>query len=307
MSKLITDIKNKLNESGKSQKTIDTYVSRLIKLNGGETPKNLKFLRNVKTIKTYFNSINLSPISQKSYLGTINTILKMFPLKSNVKAIEKYENFFTDEERLQLNKTDEKTEKQEDNWISWDQVLDIKKGLYEKAKKVFQSETVTRSQYNDLLNNLILSLYVNIPPRRSKDYAIMKIEQPDGVQDDQYNYITLYNSLVFYNYKTHNNYGKQTIDISDNAELLEDLNMYLAHRKENDDNFLLTKFNGKNLNPVNDITRLLNSIFKKNISVNILRVIYVTNKYSETKKSMESDASAMAHSVNTQQTVYNKK
>jgi len=83
--------------------------------------------------------------------------------------------------------------------------------------------------------------------------------------------------------------------------------MFLAHRKENEANFLLTKFSGKELNPVNDITRVLNSIFKKNISVNILRVIYVTNKYSSTKKEMESDADAMAHSVNVQQTTYNKK
>jgi hypothetical protein len=307
MSKLITDIKKKLSDNGKSQKTIDIYIGRLTKLNEGKPPTNLKFLRSAKKTKEYFKSINLSPVSQKSYLGTINTILNMYPLKSNIKAVEKYQNFFTQEEKEQLNKPDEKSQKQEDNWISWDDVLQVKKDLYEKAKKAFQSDNVSRSQYNDLLNNLILSFYTNIPPRRSKDYAIMKIEQPDGIEDDQYNYLTLYNSLVFFNYKTHNKYGKQVIDISGNESLIEDLNMFLAHRKENEANFLLTKFSGKELNPVNDITRVLNSIFKKNISVNILRVIYVTNKYSDTKKNMESDSQAMAHSVNTQQTVYNKK
>ena len=231
----------------------------------------------------------------------------MFPIKSNLNAVEKYQNFFTEDELKQLNKTDEKTEKQEDNWINWNDVLDVKKELYEKAKKAFESAEVSRSQYNDLLNNLILSFYVNIPPRRSKDYSIMKIEQPDGELNTDYNYLSLYNTFIFYNYKTDNKYGKQIVDISNNESLMEDLNMYLIHRKENEDNFLLTKFNGKNFNSVNDITRALNNIFKRNISVNMLRVIYISTKYSETKKEMSSDADAMAHSVNVQQNVYNKK
>ena len=64
MSKLIKDIKKKMGDSGKSQKTIDTYINRLNKLNEGKPPTNLKFLRNVKKIKSYFQSNNMTPISQ---------------------------------------------------------------------------------------------------------------------------------------------------------------------------------------------------------------------------------------------------
>jgi hypothetical protein len=38
----------------------------------------------------------------------------------------------------------------------------------------------------------------------------------------------------------------------------------------------------------------------------MLRHIYITHKYGDTKKEMEKDAEAMGHSVAEQQQVYNK-
>jgi hypothetical protein len=69
---------------------------------------------------------------------------------------------------------------------------------------------------------------------------------------------------------------------------------------------LLVKQNGKSFNQVNDITRLLNKIFNSNVSVNMLRTIFITSKYGDMKKEQQSDANAMGHSVNMQQNVYNK-
>ena len=306
MTKLLELIKTHLLKDKKSQKTIDIYLSRLIKLNGDVQPKSIKYLRNVEEVKAYFNTNNYSIVSQKSYLGTINSILKINPTKLNMKAISDYQNFFTQEEILQLNNKDTKTEKQESNWITWDQILEIKNNLKLKARLAFESESPIRSQYNSLLENLLLSFYINIQPRRAKDYSEMKIQQPNQEMNTEYNYLTIDNTFIFNTYKTEKTYGKQIINISANEDLLEDLNLYLAHRINNEDDFLLVKHNGKQFNHINDITRILNKIFGSKISVNMLRNIFITFKYSDTKKQMIDDATNMGHSVITQQSIYNK-
>ena len=54
------------------------------------------------------------------------------------------------------------------------------------------------------------------------------------------------------------------------------------------------------------MTRILNKIFKKSISVNMLRHIYTTDKYSKLNKEKLNDASAMGTSVSTLDNQYIK-
>jgi hypothetical protein len=63
---------------------------------------------------------------------------------------------------------------------------------------------------------------------------------------------------------------------------------------------------GKPLDSINSITRVLNSIFKKNIGSSLLRKSYLTSKYGNVRQEMKEDAKAMSHSVATQQTNYVK-
>jgi hypothetical protein len=248
----------------------------------------------------------MSLVSQKSYLGTINTILKVSGKPADLTAIDLYKNFFTSEQLEEL-KPDKKSDKQENNWIDWEKVIEIKQELYNKAKQSFDDNiTPSKTAYNNILQNFILSLYVNLQPRRSLDYSSMKIQRNDEEFDVNTNYLTHDNKMIFNNYKTKDKYGQQIIDISQNKQLMNDLEMYLSVRKDNDNDMLLVKQNGKSFNQVNDITRLLNKIFNSNISVNMLRTIFITSKYGDMKKEQQSDANAMGHSVNMQQNVYNK-
>ena len=306
MTKIIDKLIEKLNEQNKSKRTIDIYVSRIKAIHGPKPIKTLRFLHNIDNIRKYFQKNKLSLTSQKSYLGAINTILKASGKSSDIKAIDGYKNFFNSEQLQEL-KPDEKTDKQENNWISWDNVLEIKQKLYEKAKQSFDDDiTPSKSSYNNILKNFILSLYVNLQPRRSLDYSSMKIQSDNEQMDANTNYLTTDYHFVFNNYKTKDKYGQYNVDISENENLMNDLKMYLAVRKDNNDNMLLVKQNGNSFNQVNDITRLLNKIFGSNISVNMIRTIFVTSKYSDVKKEQQSDAYAMGHSVNIQQNVYNK-
>jgi hypothetical protein len=63
---------------------------------------------------------------------------------------------------------------------------------------------------------------------------------------------------------------------------------------------------GKPLDKINSITRVLNGIFKKNIGSSMLRHSYLSSKYGSVRQDMADDAKAMSHSIGTQQTNYVK-
>ena len=108
------------------------------------------------------------------------------------------------------------------------------------------------------------------------------------------------NKFIFNVYKTDNKYGEQVIDVP--QELLEVLELYIRFhplvKKKNPENVpLLVNYSGVPFKAQNAITRILNKIFKKNISSSMLRHIYLSSKYGPELKEREKDASLMAHSV----------
>ena len=76
---------------------------------------------------------------------------------------------------------------------------------------------------------------------------------------------------------------------------------------KNEDNYLLSKYDGSNFKNINDITNLLNKIFQKKIGSSMLRKLYLTNKYGKMKNELEVSAENMGTSVSTISNVYLKK
>jgi len=127
-------------------------------------------------------------------------------------------------------------------------------------------------------------------PRRSLDFALMKIRNFDEETDNYYKKGVCY----FNNYKTKDVYGKQSLTVP--KELNDILKKWL---KINQTNYMLFSSNGKGLNS-SQITKILNKIFGLNISRSMLRHIYLSNKYSEVEENMKKDAVLMGHSGLTQ-------
>lgn len=301
-SKFMKDLIVLMENKKLSDKTIKNYIQRLYILNGKKKFSSLTFLRKHESIIKYLKE-NYSVGTQKSYAGTIMSILKLKPSKINEKLSNVYNSFINDDE-IKTIATGKKTEKQEQNWISQEEVIKVKNELEEKAKSIYKNPTLSIKEYTILLQNALLSLYTNLPPRRAADYALMKFSNDTG--DTKFNYFTDKDKLIFHNYKTSKTYGTQELDISKNKSLLKDLKMYLKHRKPSKTNLLFVKANGVDFNTINDVTRTMNSIFGKKISTNMLRNIYVTDKYGDMKTGMVENAEAMGHSVSTQQQIYNK-
>jgi len=193
----------------------------------------------------------------------------------------------------------EKTESQEENWVSQSEVKEMFEELKKNANLIYKKTAKTNNDLQVIQNFIILALFTLIPPRRSKDYVDFKIK---NINKDTDNYIEK-GKLIFNSYKTAKTYGRQEVVMP--KELTTILNKWI---KTNPTDYLLFD---TNMNPLSAVkmNQRFNRIFDgKKIATNALRHSYLTDKYAENmkiKKAMDADLTAMGSS-GSQASVYVK-
>lgn len=233
--------------------------------------------KSISTKKKYFCAIN-------DYFKENDKIDKK--IKSKVTEYIKIVNI----ETRKIESSNEKSESQKKNYISWNTVLEIRNRL-----KVF-SEKDNRVLYY----YLILGLYTYIPPRRTRDYGLLYYKNNfELVDEDQIlwvdsskisdyiktsetmgeekNYFGKVNDKYFLqlnNYKRCDTFKRHIIEIS--GELLNIFLKYieLYKLKEGDKIF--------NFEPdamTVKLKRIFNIYVDKDISANLLRHIYISDYY----------------------------
>jgi len=198
----------------------------------------------------------------------------------------------------QLNKKKDsqiKTEKQTENWKSYDEIKKIYEDMLLICDPLLKSkEPMNKEQMNKLQDFIILSLTCGywIPPRRSEDWCKMKIKGYDNEKD---NYIDFANNKFVFNiYKTSKTYDEQEVEIP--PKLKRILRRYIKLLGDNE--YLLTTQKNAPLSS-SYLTKLLNRIFGANISTSMLRHIYLSEKYKNIPAlaEMQKTAEEMGHSV----------
>jgi hypothetical protein len=300
MLKLSDDFEAKVASS-----TADLYLRNLYTLNGDKPFNNLAFLKNkdaiLEIIQTY------APNTRKSMFITIMGTIKHSSAVNKKKTYIAVRDWAEDQIK-DINKSAPgegvKSQKQIDNWVDWSEVIQKREELKELVDSF--GRRVTQSQYNKVLQYLTLSLYTMIPPRRALDYQSMYIVKQWGEDmSDKKNYLSLKdNKLVFNVYKTAKTYGRQSFLFGD--DLREVIEKYLSYyptgwTKKSDNEPLLVDYSGERMCSNNVITRLLNKVFApKKVSVNLLRHIFLSDKYGSELEEMKDDANAMGHSLGMQ-------
>jgi len=293
-----------------SQNSINLYKRNLLKLNDNKPIKSFNFLKNKEEI---LNKIKkLKPTTQRSYIISICSVLRDIP-----KYKKMYEEYFEllKDFNNDLKVNTDKSEKQEKNWISQEEVLSVHKKLKEDVMNLLQKKRkIDKAVFNKLLNYMILSLYTLINPRRNKDYSLMKIAS--NTDDDNYNYLMIdkKNTMKFLlnKYKTDKKYHSVEIEVPD--DLKEVIQLYLKYhplkaelkKKDYDIPFLVDE-QGKGLKNSTEITKILNKIFGKKISSSMLRNIFLTDKYGDVMEELKSDVKHMGTSVDVAMNTYIKK
>jgi len=300
--KLKTDLKY----TDITESSVKNYLRHMELLNDDLPLKNLDFLKDVDNIVDKLKKYKEN--TKRNYLISISAVLNGYKdkNKSFKKTYMKYFDLLLDiNGKLKTKeKLNEKSDTQKENWIKWDEVENKWEELKEQVNKFVNNKELNTFQYNKLLDFVILSLYVLIPPRRNKDYLLMNIIKGHKKIDDvKINYLDLDNKMfIFNNYKTVKTEGQQEIDIDE--RLMKIINVYLKFRgltriKKFNEPFLVNS-ESKELNNVNSITYVLNRIFKKKVSSSMLRHSYLTHKYGDTLEDMKKDSEAMSHSLDTQ-------
>jgi hypothetical protein len=292
-----------------SDSSIQAYLRNLKKLNNDEIFKNFNFLKDVEQIQKKLDGYKEN--TKRNYLISIVSALSLNNKPTIKKMHDKYYELMmkkNEEINKEVNPND-LTETQEKNWMSWKQVKEKYDELEKDVDNFYKQKEISDNQYNTLLAYTILSLYIHQAPRRNKDYQIMLLTNQYEPQDPKHNnYLDINKKIfIFNNYKTSNKYGSQIINISD--DLWKSLLKYFKHHKlvnfkqkvisvtDNDEgDYFLVYRNGKPLDKVNSITRILNKIFGKAIGSSMLRHIFLTDKYGDTLEQAEKDAKEMAHS-----------
>jgi hypothetical protein len=289
-----------------SDSSINVYIGNLKKLNGNRPFGDFTFLEDVDSILEKISKYKET--TKKNYLVSIVSVLSLFPDVKVLKELhDKYYSLMLNKkDELEKADTGEMTETQAENWINWDDV----KAKYEELRKdvdgFYKKKTIDESQYNVLLTYAILSLYVLVPPRRNKDYQLMNVVDAfTSDMDKNFNYYNLSGKrFIFNNYKTAKKYGR--FDSPVPITLQRALSKYLKHRDtrlpadDRDNKPMLLKYDGTPMLRSNDITKLLNKVFGKNIGSSMLRHIFITDKYGDLFKATKSDSEAMAHSLDEQ-------
>ena len=287
-----------------AESTAHQYLQTLYKLNDSKPFNNLAWTKKYEDVQSRIDDYASS--TQGTQYSVLASTLNLFSNKATYKGVYNHWREKMMEARKERNEQDphEKSEKQEENWLTWDDVDKKKSDLSEAISSFHSNKSITPTQYDKLLQYIILSLYTDIPPRRNADFLEMYVVKRLGKDyDKSKNYYDMTShKFHFCVYKTAKSYGEQIEDVPQPLqEKLALLFKFHPLSKGKVKEFrLLVKQDGSNLNSVNAITRVLNRIFGKKVGSSMLRHIYLSSKYGNTTDEMEKDAQAMGHSTTVQ-------
>lgn len=202
----------------------------------------------------------------------------------NEKVVELYHSMMIQDSQKykDIEKDHMMTDAQRKNWISWAKVLQLHSELKKRTNPMFTEE---KHDLDEIQKFIVLSCYVLIPPRRAMDFAEMKVKgynkELDNYFDGKY--------FVFNKYKTAKSHGTQKLDVP--VALQTILKKWM---KVHPSDYLFSS-RGEKLTSTG-LGRILNSIFKKNISVNMLRHSYVTQNLAPLIEHLDKVADEMGHS-----------
>tara|TARA_R110000772_G_scaffold55716_3_gene127117 strand:+ start:2542 stop:3504 length:963 start_codon:yes stop_codon:yes gene_type:complete len=319
MDKLIKDIDEARNISDGTLKVYETNLRNIHKAVEGDDNFNPDFLEKKDEVLKFIRDKYSKP-TQRTYLSAVIVALDT---RKQHKLLEIYK-----EEMAQLRKeldakikSGVKTDKQEKNWTTLANLKRVMKGMKQDLidNDVYRGRKMTKKVLRDLQDYTLLSLYLGDeanPPVRNADFMMKVITNSDYKKlegDKEFNYLVVDDKdetkprfFSFNNYKTSARYGTKEIKVG--LKLQKILKFWLEHNEGRE--WLLYNFADEPMT-AQQISNRVKTLFKvtgKNITTNLIRSIYVTEKFPREASDEKADvAHKMGHSVETQSKVYSKK
>jgi hypothetical protein len=318
MDELISTIKSK--RPNIKDSSLNMYIKNLRKLNkeigDSSNEHSLEVLKEKSKVDKFLETKAKS--TKKNYYATI-VVLLMTEENEDKDLIDKYrvEMEDLDSSLKEMQKSQEKTEKQKQNWASLEELQKVMKTYKREIdmKGLFKKENLTKSELDLIQKYVITSLYVldpeNNPPLRS-DYSmtVINIKDYNKMKDAELkqNYLVVrgQNKKFFHlgEFKTQGKFDNKTIDVGKKLNTV--LNKWL---KVNPTKFLL--FNRSlEMMTANQLTKAVKSAFsplnKNGLGISMIRHIVISTLYPPQNKEKQELADKMLHSVEQQTNVYSK-
>jgi hypothetical protein len=277
---MTTEIKDYIKEKrpSLSASSITTYASilkNLYKKVFGDEKMDFKKFGETEKILKYLE--DMPPNRRKTILSSL--VIVTDNKKYRELMLEDVRNY-----NKEISKQ-EKTEKQEENWVTGGEISSVMGELKTTAEALYKKSHLTPSDLQQIQSYIILAVLGGdyIPVRRSKDYVDFKIK---GISKNDDNYISENGKeLVFNSYKTAKTYGEQRIALP--IKLKNILKKWIS---VNPTDYLLFDLNFNKLSNVK-LNQRINKIFDgKKVGVNNLRHSVLTEKFGDQiKKKQEID------------------
>ena len=298
--------------------TLNAYVLNIKKLHrgmqGSDDIKSLEFLNDYDRVFLSLGG-NLKS-TMKNYLVAI-VVLLMSNKTKYAELIQKYQDKIKTLQEDINDKYDEneKTDKQKENWIEYNEILKLLRKMKKDTKPLLEKEQLTNKDKDLIQQYLVLYLYSGKAfPVLRNDFAEMKVVKDGDDTDKDKNYFILKEKgspfFRLNEYKTAKYQGEKDIPIKD-MDLRKLINKWIDI---NGTGYLLINISSGTPMKANGISKYLTKIFKKHfdkkISTSLLRSIYISHKYNGDKQLSTKDkkelAEEMGHSKSTAETIYNK-
>jgi hypothetical protein len=175
-------------------------------------------------------------------------------------------------------KKQEKTDKQKENWVDYEDLVRLANEMLGRLKKhsILTKDELSRAEYNLLQEVVLLRFYLNFPIRN--DLADVRVISDKSEDDKKNNFLLVdgdHISLLLNEYKTAKTFGPQEYIMDKKFSKI--VRIFLKHNKSG---YFITKSNRTEAITPNGITKLLNRLFKreldKTISTSMIRHITAT-------------------------------
>lgn len=293
-------IKSKLleNRPNLSAGSVKTYVSILTNLHNkvfNSEEESLTNFLNKRKVMEYLENIEGS--KRKTILASLVVLLgDQVPLEYQTTMSADSKEYKEQEARQ------EKTEKQEENWIEQDELNEKINQFETNAKRLMKNkDSIGMNELQEIQQYILLCLVSGkyIPVRRSLDWTEMKLKNStDQDNEIQFGRGKNSNKFIFRRYKTDKVFGVQEVIIPTELKKILMKWVEILNRVCPDNEYLLVDSKCQKLIPVK-ITQRLNKIFGKSASINILRHSYVSERTKNIPSltELEEDAVGMGHGL----------
>ena len=266
------------------------------RITGEDEMKDLIFLDKFEEI---IDSLDKYAIpTQRNYVSSIIIALQTTDNDILPLYVEYYKNLSTEYQK-KIN-TQEKTDKQKENWTTIAELKKVKNMYKKKVNEIIKLSNPTKRQIDTIQRYLVCMLYIgskNNPPLRL-DFAPMLVRDiEDYDKDSKKNILVIKGKSFFFHiadYKTVGKYGTKIIPVS--LPLEKVIKIYLKYNKTG---FLLINTENTTMT-ANGLSKYLTKIFEptgKKISATILRHIFLSETFPADLKKREEIADKMGHSV----------